>query len=85
MEKFGIEGVGINTIILFFGNKNWENITCLSLKAVQWFTICGTSPPSELAIGRNETKASTYRCGPLNAEKRARLATYFLLLQECRS
>ena len=28
----------------------------LSLKAVQWFTICGTSPPSGFAIGRSETK-----------------------------
>ena len=45
MAKFGIEGVGINTIILFFSDKYLENIMYLSLKAVQWFTICGTSPP----------------------------------------
>ena len=28
----------------------------LLLKAVQWFTICGTYPPSGLAIVRSETK-----------------------------
>ena len=44
VAKFGIEGVGINTMILFFSDKNLENIMYLSLKAVQRFTICGTSP-----------------------------------------
>ena len=48
--KFGIEGVGINTIILFFSNKN-GNIIYLSLKAVHWFNISGTSPPSGLTPG----------------------------------
>ena len=32
------------------------NIIYLSFKAVQWFTICGTSPPWGLAIGRSEIK-----------------------------
>ena len=36
------EGIGINTIVLFFSDKNEENIMYLALKAVQWFTICGT-------------------------------------------
>ena len=56
VAKFGMEGIGINTIILFFCNENWENIMYLSLKAVQWFTICGMSPPSGLTIGWIETQ-----------------------------
>ena len=32
----------------------------LSLKAVQWFTICGTSPPLGLTIGWIETQLSQY-------------------------
>ena len=43
--KFELSGVGKNTIILFFRDKKQKNIVYLSLKAVQWFTIVGTSPP----------------------------------------
>ena len=50
VAKFGIEGVEINTIILFFSDKNKKNIVYLSLKAVQWFTIGGTFPPSRSTI-----------------------------------
>ena len=43
--KFELAIVGINTIILLFRDKNQKNIVYLSLKAVQWFTIGGTSSP----------------------------------------
>ena len=56
MVKFELETVRMNTIILFFTNKNYKNIVYLSLKAVLWFTMGGTSPPLVLAIGRSEIK-----------------------------
>ena len=55
MVKFELETVRMNTIILFFSNKNCKNIVYLSLKAVLWFTIGETSPLG-LAIGRSEIK-----------------------------
>ena len=56
VAKLDSEGVGTNTIILLFSDKNQKNIAHLSLKAVQWFAIGGTSPPSRLTIGWRETQ-----------------------------
>ena len=39
VAKSGIEGVEINTTILFFSDKNQENIMYLSLKAVQLLEV----------------------------------------------
>ena len=47
-------------IILFFSDKNYKNIVYLSLKAMRWFTIGGTSPLPGLAIGRSEMKVIVY-------------------------
>ena len=46
---FQFEGIEINKIILFFSVKT-KNTQYLSLKTVQWFTICGTSLSSGLTI-----------------------------------
>ena len=45
MAKFGLEAEAINSFISFFSDKSEEYSMYLSLKAVQWFTICRTSPP----------------------------------------
>ena len=63
--KFELASVGINKIILFFSDENQKNIIYPSLKAVQWFTIGGMSPPSGLAIGRSELKSSCVSLQPI--------------------
>ena len=39
----------------FFRFQIWDYCLHLSLKALQWFTICGKSPPLGLTIGWSET------------------------------
>ena len=54
LAKFKLEGVVINTVILYFIDKNEKNIVYLSLSTAQWFTIGGTSPQSRLTISWSE-------------------------------
>ena len=58
VARFDLGGLVINTIVLFFSYKKLKNIIYLSLKAEQWFIICGMFPPSGSVIGRSEIKSS---------------------------
>ena len=62
VAKFGIEGVVINTIFLFFSDKNYENIIYLSLKAVQWFPFAERLHRQDWLLSRRSANGEPLHC-----------------------